>query len=114
MKYTRPKTKFAISLAHVLVEVPDTPQIQAPGVDVGFAVGLQAQTLSTLSATAVVAFSHSKPRNACKLVEKSFIPNIENAEVKALFEEALSIFKIHQDHAAAMVKKIMQRQSLLR
>ena len=49
-----------------------------------------------------------------KLVEKSFIPNIENAEVKALFEEALSIFKIHQDHAAVMVKKIMQRQSLLR
>lgn len=45
------------------------------------------------------------------LVEKTFIPNIENAEVKALFKEALAIFKVHQEHAAMMVKSLLQRQS---
>ena len=33
------------------------------------------------------------------LVENSFIPNIENDEVKALFEQALEIFKTHEQHA---------------
>lgn len=37
------------------------------------------------------------------LVEGTFIPNIENAEVKALFEEALVIFKAHEKHAEKMV-----------
>ena len=46
-----------------------------------------------------------------KLVEKTFIPNIKNAEVKALFKEALIIFKAHQKHAEKMVKGLMQRQS---
>ena len=46
------------------------------------------------------------------LVEGTFIPNIQNPEVKALFQEALTIFKAHQKHAAAMVKAVMQRQSL--
>ncbi len=46
------------------------------------------------------------------LVEKSFIPNIENGQVKALFQEALVIFKAHQKHAEKMVKGLMQRQSL--
>jgi len=40
------------------------------------------------------------------LVEKSFIPNIENAEVKALFEGGLVIFKAHEDHARKMVKSL--------
>ncbi len=48
-----------------------------------------------------------------KLLEKTFIPNIENAEVKALFKDALTIFKVHQDHASMMVKKIAQRKSRL-
>ncbi len=30
------------------------------------------------------------------LVENAFIPNIENAEVKALFETGLQIFKAHE------------------
>ena len=47
-----------------------------------------------------------------ELVEKTFIPNIENAEVKALFEDALAIFKGHEMHAAAMVKALLQRQSM--
>lgn len=37
------------------------------------------------------------------LVESTFIPNIENAEVKALFEEALIIFRAHEKHAEMMV-----------
>ncbi len=37
------------------------------------------------------------------LVENAFIPNIENAEVKALFEAGLSIFKTHEGHAEMMV-----------
>ena len=40
------------------------------------------------------------------LVENAFIPNIENAEVKALFEAGLKIFKAHEHHAAMMVGKL--------
>ncbi|MDH3740812.1 MAG: DUF4142 domain-containing protein [Hyphomicrobiales bacterium] len=47
-----------------------------------------------------------------KLVEETFIPNIENPEVRALFEDALAIFKGHEMHAAEMVKALLQRQSL--
>ena len=46
------------------------------------------------------------------LLEKTFIPNIENAEVKSLFQEALTIFKAHQKHAATMVKAVLQRQAM--
>lgn len=41
------------------------------------------------------------------LVEKTFIPNIQNPEVKALFEEALLIFKVHQEHAHHMVNALV-------
>ncbi len=40
------------------------------------------------------------------LVENTFIPNIENSEVKALFEAGLEIFKVHENHAAMMVKQV--------
>ena len=40
------------------------------------------------------------------LVATAFIPNIENAEVKALFEAGLEIFKVHEGHAAMMVKHL--------
>ncbi len=40
------------------------------------------------------------------LVENDFIPNIENAEVKALFKAGLAIFKAHEAHAEMMVGKI--------
>ena len=40
------------------------------------------------------------------LVENVFIPNIENAEVKALFERGLEIFKVHESHAEMMVEKL--------
>ena len=40
------------------------------------------------------------------LVENTFIPNIENAEVKALFEAGLKIFKVHEGHAQHMVSKL--------
>jgi putative membrane protein len=40
------------------------------------------------------------------LVENTFIPNIDNAEVKALFEAGLEIFKVHQGHAEMMVAKL--------
>jgi len=39
-----------------------------------------------------------------ELVATAFIPNIENAEVKALFEAGLKIFKAHEKHAEMMVK----------
>lgn len=42
------------------------------------------------------------------LVENSFIPNIENPEVKALFEAGLEIFKAHEGHAEMMVKKLAE------
>jgi putative membrane protein len=40
------------------------------------------------------------------LAEHSFIPNIENAEVKALFKVGLKIFKAHEKHADMMVKSL--------
>ena len=40
------------------------------------------------------------------VVEGVFIPNIENAEVKALFEEALVTFKSHEHHAAKLVNAV--------
>lgn len=40
------------------------------------------------------------------LVETAFIPNIENAEVRALFEAGLQIFKVHEGHASMMVAKL--------
>lgn len=40
------------------------------------------------------------------LVENVFIPNIDNAEVKALFEAGLQIFKTHEGHADMMVKNL--------
>lgn len=41
-----------------------------------------------------------------ELVENVFIPNIDNAEVKALFEKGLGIFKAHEGHAEMMVKAV--------
>ncbi|MGI9485125.1 MAG: DUF4142 domain-containing protein [Geminicoccaceae bacterium] len=41
-----------------------------------------------------------------ELVETTFMPNIENAEVKALFEEGLRTFKVHEGHAEMMVKAL--------
>ncbi len=40
------------------------------------------------------------------LVENTFIPNIENAEVKDLFKAGLEIFKVHEGHAEMMVKSL--------
>lgn len=45
------------------------------------------------------------------LVEGTFIPNIQNAEVKALFEEALAIFKAHEAHAGMMVASLEKQGS---
>lgn len=40
------------------------------------------------------------------LVANTFIPNIENSEVKSLFQAGLKIFMVHQGHAQMMVKKL--------
>lgn len=40
------------------------------------------------------------------LVGNSFIPNIENARVKGLFEAGYEIFKSHEQHAATMVRQL--------
>ncbi len=42
------------------------------------------------------------------LVENTFIPNIDNAEVKALFERGLEIFKVHEGHAQMMVDQLAE------
>lgn len=41
-----------------------------------------------------------------ELVGKTFIPNIENGEVKSLFKAGLEIFKAHEKHAEHMVAKL--------
>jgi putative membrane protein len=40
------------------------------------------------------------------LVEKTFIPKIENPEMKALFQDALVVFKAHEQHAQQMVDTV--------
>lgn len=40
------------------------------------------------------------------LVENTMIPNIDNDEVKALFQQGLDIFKVHENHAEMMVKAL--------
>ena len=40
------------------------------------------------------------------LVEGTFIPNIQNPDVKALFEKAIVIFKAHEKHAETMVASL--------
>jgi len=40
------------------------------------------------------------------LVGDVFIPNIDNPEVKALFEAGYKIFKAHENHAKMMVEKL--------
>jgi putative membrane protein len=40
------------------------------------------------------------------IVNDAFIPNIENADVKALFVEAAVIFKMHEGHAEMMVEAV--------
>ena len=40
------------------------------------------------------------------LVAGTFIPNIDNAEVKALFVEAIDVFEVHEDAAAALVEDV--------
>jgi putative membrane protein len=40
------------------------------------------------------------------IVANAFLPNIENAEVKSLFEAGLEIFLAHEGHAEMMVKKL--------
>ena len=45
-------------------------------------------------------------RSVNALVEDTFIPNIENPQVKALFEEALAIFRAHEGHAEKMVQAL--------
>jgi len=40
------------------------------------------------------------------LVENTMIPNIDNDEVRALFQQGLMIFKVHQGHAETMVKAL--------
>ena len=40
------------------------------------------------------------------LVEGTFIPNLQNPEVKALFEQAIVIFQAHEKHAERMVTSL--------
>lgn len=41
------------------------------------------------------------------IVANTFIPNVENPEVKQAFETALTIFRGHQQHAEQMVNRVL-------
>lgn len=41
------------------------------------------------------------------VLESKFIPNVKNAELKALLMSALRTFKVHEAHAATMNKNLM-------
>lgn len=43
-----------------------------------------------------------------QVVGQSFIPNVENAELKALLGQALATFQAHEEHARQMVAKLGQ------
>ena len=45
------------------------------------------------------------------LLEDTFIPNIQNPDVKALFEKAIVIFKAHEKHAEKMVASLVNEGS---
>ena len=72
------------------------------------------EKISELSKLDGAAFDNSYAENELGyhkavngLVGKTFIPNIDNAQVKALFKKALVIFTSHQKNAEKMVKKVM-------
>lgn len=46
-------------------------------------------------------------RTVNNVVENRFIPNAQNAELKALLTAALQTFKVHEGHAASMNEKVM-------
>ncbi|MFA3918347.1 DUF4142 domain-containing protein [Ruegeria hyattellae] len=41
-----------------------------------------------------------------ELVENTLIPNIDNDEVRALFQQGLEIFRVHEGHAEMMVSAL--------
>ncbi|HPE29864.1 MAG TPA: DUF4142 domain-containing protein [Parvularculaceae bacterium] len=41
-----------------------------------------------------------------KTVETAFIPAADNKEFKSLLTSALSVFKVHENHAASMIKSL--------
>lgn len=45
-------------------------------------------------------------QSVISLVADTFLPNIDNAQVKALFEAGLEIFRAHEGHAAMMVETL--------
>lgn len=40
------------------------------------------------------------------LVRNTFIPNLDNAEVKALFQNAIDVFEVHEAAAASLVESV--------
>ncbi len=71
------------------------------------------ELINEMSALRGVAFDQRYAENELTyhqavndLVENTFIPNIDNAEVKALFGAGLEIFKVHENHAAMMVNNV--------
>ena len=72
-----------------------------------------AATMATLAALNGADFDEAYAANELAyhqavngIVDNDFIPNIENAEVKALFEAGLEIFKAHENHAEKMVEAL--------
>ena len=72
--------------------------------------GQSDQLVAEMSGSSGAAFDRRYAENELayhravnSLVESVFISNIENAEVKALLQRALTIFKAHERHAEMMV-----------
>ncbi|HEY3145922.1 MAG TPA: DUF4142 domain-containing protein [Dongiaceae bacterium] len=70
-------------------------------------------TLAKMAQLSGHAFDHSYAANELsyhhtvnQVVGDAFIPNVENAELKALLGQALATFKAHEQHAAEMVKEV--------
>jgi putative membrane protein len=71
------------------------------------------RTLADLSALRGAAFDRRYVENELAyhravngIVADSFIPNIENAEVKRAFESALVVFRGHERHAARLARSV--------
>lgn len=47
-------------------------------------------------------------RTVNNVVEDAFIPNIENAQVKRAFQQALALFKNHQRHAESLAENLSE------
>ena len=94
--------------SHPPIWMPKTKPSQKQKLD-SAALGKIAELFRVFSEAtrlAILQELRESPHSVNELVENAFIPNIENPEVKALFETGLGIFKAHESHAEMMVMEV--------